>query len=163
MAIRRRYRVTSMSIPAPELASPSRVHRTADPRAGLLVGATPKGFLPGKMLAAGRPPLDEYYNSLFTALGPQHWWPGRTQFEVIVGAILTQNTSWKNVERALAKLRDAGVFTPTAVAKAHIRSLHADSSVRLFPPEGASVESVCPVLAVRVSRVAEENVRYANA
>lgn len=73
--------------------------------------------------ADAQPPLDEYFNSLFTALGPQHWWPGKTQFEVIVGAILTQNTSWKNVELALANLRTAGVFTPTAVAKVHIRSL----------------------------------------
>jgi endonuclease III related protein len=39
------------------------------------------------------------------AYGPQHWWPGRTRFEVIVGAILTQNTSWCNVERAIAELR----------------------------------------------------------
>src|ERR1700685_1499501 len=70
-----------------------------------------------------QPPLDEYFNSLFTALGPQHWWPGETQFEVIVGAILTQNTSWKNVELALANLRDAGLLTPIAVAKVHIRRL----------------------------------------
>ena len=47
-----------------------------------------------------QPPLDEYFNSLFTALGPQHWWPGKTPFEVIVGAILTQSTSWTNVETA---------------------------------------------------------------
>jgi|HubBroStandDraft_5_1064220.scaffolds.fasta_scaffold110114_2 endonuclease-3 related protein len=123
MAIRRRYRVTSMSIPAPELASPSRVHRTADPRAGLLVGATPKGLLPGKMLAAGRPPLDEYYNSLFTALGPQHWWPGRTQFEVIVGAILTQNTSWKNVERAILRLREDRLLSPRALGTVPLHRL----------------------------------------
>jgi endonuclease III related protein len=72
-----------------------------------------------------QPPLDEYFNSLFTALGPQHWWPGKTKFEVILGAILTQNTSWKNVELALLNLRAAGVFTPTAVEKVHIRSLQA--------------------------------------
>ena len=72
-----------------------------------------------------QPPLDEYFNSLFTALGPQHWWPGKTQFEVILGAILTQNTSWKNVELALQNLRAAGVFTVTAVQKVHIRSLQA--------------------------------------
>jgi endonuclease III related protein len=72
-----------------------------------------------------QPPLDEYFNSLFTALGPQHWWPGKTKFEVILGTILTQNTSWKNVELALLNLRTAGVFTPTAVEKVHIRSLQA--------------------------------------
>jgi endonuclease-3 related protein len=65
----------------------------------------------------GHPPLDEYYNSLFTAFGPQHWWPGKTQFEVIVGAILTQNTSWTNVERAIDNLRQEGLLTPSAIEK----------------------------------------------
>jgi endonuclease III related protein len=94
------------------------------PRADWLRQATLRTRLAKASQGDAQPPLDEYFNSLFTALGPQHWWPGKTQFEVIVGAILTQNTSWRNVELALAKLRDAGVFTPTAVAKAHIRSLH---------------------------------------
>jgi endonuclease III related protein len=70
-----------------------------------------------------QPPLDEYFNSLFTALGPQHWWPGKTPFEVIIGAILTQNTSWKNVELALANLRAADVFTPAKVEMANLRRL----------------------------------------
>jgi endonuclease-3 related protein len=70
-----------------------------------------------------QPPLDEYFNSLFTALGPQHWWPAKTQFEVIVGAILTQNTSWTNVERAIANLRDVGLLTPTGIERVPIRTL----------------------------------------
>ncbi|MBZ5694790.1 MAG: endonuclease III domain-containing protein [Acidobacteriia bacterium] len=70
-----------------------------------------------------RPPLDEYYNSLFTAFGPQHWWPGRTQFEVIVGAILTQNTSWANVERAIANLRSAKLLSLPAIEKVPLRRL----------------------------------------
>lgn len=45
------------------------------------------------------------YRELSQAWGPQHWWPAETPFEVIVGAILTQNTSWTNVERALGNLR----------------------------------------------------------
>ncbi len=73
----------------------------------------------------GRPPLDEYFNSLFTTFGPQHWWPGKTQFEVIVGAILTQNTSWANVERAISNLRRAGLLSPAAIEKAHLRRLEA--------------------------------------
>ncbi len=44
--------------------------------------------------------------------GHQHWWPGETPFEVCVGAILTQNTSWSNVERAIANLKAAGVLEP---------------------------------------------------
>jgi endonuclease-3 related protein len=52
---------------------------------------------------------------LFAALGPQHWWPGRTAFEIIVGAILTQNTSWSNVELAIRNLRLAKLLTPRAI------------------------------------------------
>jgi endonuclease-3 related protein len=44
--------------------------------------------------------------------GHQHWWPGETPFEVCIGAILTQNTSWSNVERAITNLRAAGVLDP---------------------------------------------------
>ena len=47
------------------------------------------------------------YRKLARAWGRQHWWPAETPFEVIVGAILTQNTSWTNVERAIASLRAA--------------------------------------------------------
>ena len=51
------------------------------------------------------------YRKLSRAWGRQHWWPAETPFEVIVGAILTQNTSWTNVERAMANLRSAGVLS----------------------------------------------------
>ncbi len=59
--------------------------------------------VPGQGTEKSQPPLDEYFNSLFTKLGPQHWWPAKTPFEVIVGAILTQSTSWSNVETALGQ------------------------------------------------------------
>lgn len=52
------------------------------------------------------------YNSLFERFGPQHWWPGETPFEVIIGAILTQNTSWKNVEKAIDSLQASENFSP---------------------------------------------------
>jgi endonuclease-3 related protein len=54
-----------------------------------------------------------------------HWWPARTPFEVIVGAILTQNTSWGNVERAIANLRSARMLTPSSVAAARTARLAA--------------------------------------
>jgi endonuclease-3 related protein len=61
--------------------------------------------------------LQLYFDTLFAALGPQHWWPGRTPFEVIVGAILTQNTAWANVERAIARLRREKLLTPAALER----------------------------------------------
>ena len=86
---------------------------------------------PGPVAAAQQPPLDEYYNSLFAALGPQHWWPGDSPFEIIVGAILTQITSWKNVEAAIANLRDARLMSPRAILAAPTRRLE-----RLLRPSG---------------------------
>jgi len=56
--------------------------------------------------------LSQVYERLFAAFGPQGWWPGESPFEILVGAVLVQNTSWKNVERAIANLRDAGVMEP---------------------------------------------------
>jgi len=79
----------------------------------------------------GEPPLDEYFNSLFTAFGPQHWWPGRTPFEVIVGAILTQNTSWRNVEQAIGNLRTAGLLSAAGISRVPLRRLE-----RLVRPSG---------------------------
>ena len=68
------------------------------------------------------------YKTLFKHYGPQHWWPGETAFEVMVGAVLTQNTAWTNVEKAIANLKQAGVLTakkllamPTAELGALIR------------------------------------------
>ena len=50
--------------------------------------------------------LSVIYKKLYRAFGPQHWWPGETPFEVAVGAILTQNTNWGNVEKAIANLKN---------------------------------------------------------
>ncbi len=52
--------------------------------------------------------LRAFFDVLREAYGPQHWWPGETPLEIAVGAILTQNTNWSNVERAIARLREAG-------------------------------------------------------
>ncbi|MFY9646492.1 MAG: hypothetical protein WAK29_15030, partial [Terriglobales bacterium] len=52
-----------------------------------------------------------YYQALFSAWGRQHWWPAQSRFEVIIGAYLTQNTSWTNVEKALGNLRRARLLT----------------------------------------------------
>ncbi|GAB7022801.1 endonuclease III domain-containing protein [Salidesulfovibrio brasiliensis] len=59
--------------------------------------------------------LDAMYRAMLDALGPSHWWPGDSPFEVCVGAILTQNTAWTNVEKAIAALREADVLEPEAM------------------------------------------------
>ncbi|MBZ5562767.1 MAG: endonuclease III domain-containing protein [Acidobacteriia bacterium] len=56
------------------------------------------------------PTLRRYYAALLARFGPQGWWPARTRLEVILGAILTQNTAWSNAARAIARLRRAGLL-----------------------------------------------------
>ncbi len=56
------------------------------------------------------------YERMLVQLGPQHWWPAETPFEVMVGAILTQNTSWKNVERAIDNLKGVGLMSLEALS-----------------------------------------------
>ncbi len=68
-------------------------------------------------------PLRSVYDELFKTWGPQHWWPGRTPFEVAVGAILTQHTSWTNVEKAIQRLRAARALTPRAMHHAELADL----------------------------------------
>ena len=59
--------------------------------------------------------LNDLYGRLIKALGPQGWWPGESRLEVMVGAVLTQNTAWKNVERAIRNLREDGLLSLTAL------------------------------------------------
>jgi endonuclease-3 related protein len=56
------------------------------------------------------------HDELYAHYGPQHWWPGESPFEVMVGAILTQNTAWTNVEKAIAALAAADCLDPEAIA-----------------------------------------------
>ena len=76
-------------------------------------------------------PIRSFYSALATAYGPQHWWPAKTRFEVIVGAYLTQNTSWKNVERALANLNSAGVLNVKGIREIGLGDLE-----QLLRPSG---------------------------
>ncbi len=59
--------------------------------------------------------LMNMFQAMLDSLGPSRWWPGDTPFEVAIGAILTQNASWTNVEQAIANLKSAGLFTPKAM------------------------------------------------
>ncbi len=59
--------------------------------------------------------VKEVYQKLFEAYGNQSWWPAETPFEVCVGAVLTQNTSWSNVEKAIENLKSAGLLSPESI------------------------------------------------
>ncbi len=83
---------------------------------------------PGK---SGNRPLLPLYRHLLQALGPQHWWPGDSAFEIALGALLTQNTAWRNVEQALRNLRNRGWLQPEAVATAPLEELE-----QLLRPSG---------------------------
>lgn len=75
--------------------------------------------------------LRRMHDKLVEAYGPQLWWPARTPFEVILGAYLTQNTSWKAVERSLANLHAAGAVTLDG-----LRALSVEELQRLIQPSG---------------------------
>ena len=96
---------TSLTLPAPPRATaPIRQSGRGTP---LHAASAPESL----------PALSKYFDALFRAHGEQHWWPGRSPFEVIVGAILVQNTSWVNAARAIANLRQAKLLTPSALEK----------------------------------------------
>jgi endonuclease III related protein len=91
----------------------------------------PRSVTEVEAYAALRPTLLRYFEAMSGALGPMRWWPAKTPFEVIVGAILTQNTSWGNVERAIANMRSARMLTPSAISAARSSRL-----ARIVRPSG---------------------------
>jgi endonuclease III related protein len=91
----------------------------------------PSGAAPRVPPRGTRRAITGFYDALHRTLGPQQWWPAETPFEVIVGAILTQNTTWKNVERAIANLREAGLLDPARLARVRLPRLE-----RLVRPSG---------------------------
>lgn len=74
---------------------------------------------------ARTPSFRNVYRRLYRHYGPQHWWPGDSAFEIMVGAVLTQNTAWVNVERAIANLKAAGALSPQAIHATPARRLAA--------------------------------------
>ncbi len=76
-------------------------------------------------------PLRAVYDLLLRCYGTQGWWPGETPFEVMVGAILTQNTSWSNVEQAIANLKQTGLLQPDAMLRCPVAAL-----ARVIRPAG---------------------------
>jgi endonuclease-3 related protein len=75
--------------------------------------------------------LREIYRVLFRAFGPRHWWPAETPFEVMVGAILTQNTSWTNVEKAIQRLKEK-----SCLDMERIRELKTSQLASMIKPSG---------------------------
>lgn len=75
--------------------------------------------------------LRAFYDAMYKALGPQHWWPAQTPTEVIIGAILTQNTAWRNVERAIDNLKRA-----KALDWKRLHELPFDELAELIRPAG---------------------------
>jgi len=78
-----------------------------------------------------RETIQRMYELLEEAFGPQHWWPGETPFEVMVGAVLTQNTNWQNVEKAIANLKSHGLLSPEK-----LHALEAAELAELIRPAG---------------------------
>ncbi len=75
--------------------------------------------------------LRRYYRRLYRHFGPQRWWPARTRFEVILGALLTQNTSWANVEKALNNLRHKDLLNSSRLLRVRVPQLQ-----QLLRPSG---------------------------
>jgi endonuclease III related protein len=75
--------------------------------------------------------LNPIFNKLYKSFGPQYWWPGETPFEVIVGAILTQNTNWGNVEKALNNLKENNFLSPKG-----LNSISRKKLAHLIKPAG---------------------------
>lgn len=75
--------------------------------------------------------IKSFYHALYDAYGPQGWWPGDGVVEIVVGAILTQNTAWTNVQRAIANLRKAKLLTWDA-----LRDISDDDLAAAIRPSG---------------------------
>jgi endonuclease III related protein len=88
-------------------------------------------FQNGSLASPPAPPLSQYFHALFSTLGPQHWWPARTPFEMIVGSILIQSTAWTNARIAIENLRRANLLTPRAMLAVPFSKL-----ARLVRPSG---------------------------
>jgi endonuclease III related protein len=70
---------------------------------------------PPKKQSPSQALLMSIYRALFEWFGPRHWWPANSPFEVCVGAILTQNTAWRNVAKAIDNLKDANKLDPVKI------------------------------------------------
>ena len=82
-------------------------------------------------MRCSRKALGSIFDALHACYGPQHWWPGDTPFEIMVGAVLTQNTAWSNVEKAIANLVARDMLDPGKIV-----SVRKDYLARWLKPSG---------------------------
>jgi endonuclease-3 related protein len=94
------------------------------------------------MTKAAGPILRNFHDQLAAAYGPQQWWPAQTPLEVIVGAYLTQNTSWHGVERSIANLVGHGVMNLNG-----LRAIQEDELRLLIRPSGYMVRKAAAIKA----------------
>jgi len=97
-----------------EKPSPPNARLFSSPRQGLSPPPDSRGSVDAALHA---------YEKLAERFGPQHWWPAESRFEVIVGALLMQQTTWRNVATAIANLKRAGLLSPAEIANASIPEL----------------------------------------
>ncbi len=89
----------------------------------------------------------EVYKQLLAHFGPRHWWPAETRFEVIVGAILTQQVAWKNVETAIDNLKGAGLLDPQMLLATPDEELwRLIRSTRYYRQKATRLKTFCRVL-----------------
>jgi endonuclease-3 related protein len=92
-----------------------------------------------KKRISARKLLMDYYAAMSDRFGHRNWWPADTPFEVCVGAILTQNTAWRNVVKAIDNLKHASALDPFAILIAHMVEKHLGDLDSLFSPPVASL------------------------
>ncbi len=98
---------------------------------GVLKRVGGKRTVSGIKSASTKKHLLQVYETLDRFYGDLHWWPGETPFEVVVGAILTQNTNWANVQKAIGRLKEDGVLDPWSM-----QSLDDEVLAHLIRPSG---------------------------
>jgi len=86
----------------------------------------------------------EIYERLLAHYGPQRWWPAETPFGVVVGALLMQQTTWRNVESAIASLKATGLLDPSNIAGASIATLRQHVRIAgLYQTKPARLRAFC--------------------
>jgi endonuclease-3 related protein len=96
--------------------------------------------------------VQRLFEVLYDAYGPQHWWPARSKFEVCVGAILTQNTAWSNVEKAIKRLRKRGLLELGRMHSAGVEQLaDAIKPSGFYNQKAARLKKFCALVTERYS------------